>query len=479
MRGWLPAALLGLAALRLAVAGATGLAPDEAYYWVWSKALAPGYPDHPPMVAFWIRLGTALGGEGAFGVRLLGPLVGLLGSYLLARAAEDLFPGRGAGPRAALLFNATLFLGVGGVIISPDTPLLFFWAATLWALGRLLKTGQGWWFLVAGLAAGGGLLSKYTAVLLAPAIGLWLLLTPCGRGWLRRPWPWAALALALLCFLPNLLWEAGHGWASFLRQGGRTEAWNPARAGQFLLELLGGQIGLATPLVFWLGLRGTLALLPRWREPGALLLLVMVLLPAAVFAEHALGDRVQGNWPAILWPAACLAAAALPGRSWRPAVALGLVLGLAVYLQAVLAPFRLPITRDPTLLRLAGWEEFFEDVAMVQRRGGYAFVAADQYGIAAELAHGLRVEVPVLGVEDRWRLFALPPAAPEGRPGLLVTTMRQASPPDARPWQSLTLLGTLTRSRNGMMAEGFRLWSALPRPAGPGGPVLTRLPRPD
>ena len=49
-----------------------------------------------------------------------------------------------------------------------------------------------------------------------------------------------------------LWWNAAHGWASLLRQGGRVGDWQPERAPQFLAELLGGQIGLATPLVFLL-----------------------------------------------------------------------------------------------------------------------------------------------------------------------------------------------------------------------------------
>src|SRR5262245_45274077 len=81
------AALTGLTLLRLAVAAAVPLVPDEAYYWVWSRALAPGYPDHPPMVALWIRAGTLLAGEGSLGVRLLGPLSVAAASLLLADAA--------------------------------------------------------------------------------------------------------------------------------------------------------------------------------------------------------------------------------------------------------------------------------------------------------------------------------------------------------------------------------------------------------
>ena len=138
-------ALIGLAALtvvRLLVAGFAPLSADEAYYWVWSRALAPGYLDHPPMVALWIRAGTELAGQGAYGIRLLGPFAAALGSVLLARAAEDLFPGRRLGVPAAVLLNSTLLLGAGAVTMTPDTPLLLFWTAALWALARLHATGR-------------------------------------------------------------------------------------------------------------------------------------------------------------------------------------------------------------------------------------------------------------------------------------------------------------------------------------------------
>ena len=68
----LVALVIALTAVRLGVAAVTPLAPDETYYWVWSQALAPGYLDHPPMVALWIRVGTWLFGMNPLGVRMLG-----------------------------------------------------------------------------------------------------------------------------------------------------------------------------------------------------------------------------------------------------------------------------------------------------------------------------------------------------------------------------------------------------------------------
>ena len=58
-RHMLALALAVLTAVRLLVAACTPLSPDEAYYWVWSQVLQPGYLDHPPMVALWIWLGTS------------------------------------------------------------------------------------------------------------------------------------------------------------------------------------------------------------------------------------------------------------------------------------------------------------------------------------------------------------------------------------------------------------------------------------
>jgi 4-amino-4-deoxy-L-arabinose transferase-like glycosyltransferase len=135
------AALTVLTLLRLAIAASVPLIPDEAYYWVWSRGLAAGYPDHPPMVAIWIRLGTIVAGDGPLGVRLLSPLSVAIASLLLADAADHLLPGRGAGIRAAALLNATLLFGVGGILMTPDAPLLAFWIACLWALARLLGSG--------------------------------------------------------------------------------------------------------------------------------------------------------------------------------------------------------------------------------------------------------------------------------------------------------------------------------------------------
>ena len=253
-------------------------------------------------------------------MRLLGPLSAAAGSVLLARMADAVRPG--AGVPAAALFNATLLLGAGAITMTPDTPLLFFWTLALWALSRVLATGQGRWWLLAGAASGLALCSKYTGGFLGVGIVLWLAWVPGLRRWFLSPWLWGGGAVAAALFAPVLAWNAGHGWASLAKQGGRAGDWAPGAALRHLGELVAGQAGLATPLVFvLLGAGGWAAARRAWRrDPGWSLLAAMLFPGLLVFVQHAVGDRVQANWPAILYPAAAVAAGAVcGGRLGRPA----------------------------------------------------------------------------------------------------------------------------------------------------------------
>ena len=467
-------ALFALTLVRLVVAAATPLSGDEAYYWVWSHALAPGYLDHPPMVALWIRAGTSLAGQGALGVRLLGPLSAAAGSMLLARAAEELFPGRSLGVPAAALLNATLIVGAGAVTMTPDTPLLLFWTATVWALARLLRSGDGRWWLAVGLTAGCAMASKYTGGFLGVGIVLWLAWVPGLRRWFRSACLWLGGAIAAGVFAPVVLWNADHGWVSFIRQGGRNGDWQPSAALQHLAELVGGQVGLATPWVFamlaagiWLALKRSMARDPVWS-----LLAAMTVPGLLVFVQHAIGDRVQANWPAIVYPAAAICAAALGWRLWRPAMALGLAITALVYLQGAAAPFPLPRRLDPTLIRLGGWDGLTRDLEAMRREQGAGWIASEAYDVASLLAWRAPRGVLVLGAADRWALFRLPNADSAGPgllgPGLLLVSQRRSEPPDPAYWAAAEPVGQLVRTRggapDGVEAERFRVYRVVRRP---------------
>ncbi|MHC2387314.1 4-amino-4-deoxy-L-arabinose transferase-like glycosyltransferase [Bradyrhizobium liaoningense] len=93
--------ILALVGLRLVAAAFTPITFDEAYYWMWSKNLAGGYYDHPPMVAYVIRAGTMIAGDTELGVRLVSILLALPMSYAVYRSAAILCSAARAWPRPA------------------------------------------------------------------------------------------------------------------------------------------------------------------------------------------------------------------------------------------------------------------------------------------------------------------------------------------------------------------------------------------
>ena len=465
--------------------------------------MAWGYYDHPPMVALWIRAGTALVGDTALGIRLLGPMAAAAGTLLLVRAGIDLASAGGAGAAearrvgitAGWLLNATLVLNAGAVIMTPDTPLLLFWTACVAAVARVVRTGGARWWWASGAAAGLALDSKYTAALLAPCLLAWMVVVPGARPWLRCWHTYGAALLALALFAPVLAWNAAHGWASFARQGGRGGVFHFANAPRNLGELMAGQIGLATPLLFALfclgvarcargfdemrcarGLDGMrcarvfngmrcapgldgMRCARGWRAPACGLVLALTALPALVFIEHAFGDRVQGNWPGVLYPGLALAAALTGVPLQRSAVALGLAIAGVLYVQAAAAPWRLPRRLDPTLIRLGGWEGLAAEIERARRAAGADYVIADEYGLASALAFRLPGEV--LGAEARWGLFDLPPARGQGV-GLLVRSDRRAGAPDPAVWPEVAPAGVAVRARGGIVAETYHLFRVGP-----------------
>src|SRR5262245_11849446 len=109
-----------LVVLRCWAALVPELDSDEAYYWWWSQHLQPGFYDHPPMVAYWIRVSTALFGDGAFAVRLPTLLASLMASALLYALAVALFRDRRIGLAAAFWFNAMPLTGLLSTMMWPD-----------------------------------------------------------------------------------------------------------------------------------------------------------------------------------------------------------------------------------------------------------------------------------------------------------------------------------------------------------------------
>src|SRR5256885_721637 len=145
---------------------------------------------------------------------------------------------------AALFFNLTLMVSVELLAATPDMPSLVAGAAFVYFLSRVQARDEAGAWLGAGIAAGLGLLAKFSALFLGGGALVWLIADRNARKWLLSPWPYLGGCLALLIFAPNLWWQSQHHWQTFAFQFARV---SPGHfAPQFVVEFLAAQLGLAT-----------------------------------------------------------------------------------------------------------------------------------------------------------------------------------------------------------------------------------------
>jgi dolichol-phosphate mannosyltransferase len=291
---------------RLIYAGLPELLEEEAYYWNYAKHMDIGFLDHPPMVAALIWLGTAVFGNSEFGVRVGALLAWIIGAWFVGRFATRSFD-RTIAFRSLLLFSILPFFFATGFVMTPDAPLTACWAASIYFLHRALVDGESKAWGGVGVSLGLGLLSKYTIVLLGPATLLFMLCDRQARSWFLRPQPYLAALLAVVLFLPVIVWNARHDWASVVFQGqGRIND-----VAMFTShKLLGGILLLITPAGFLaflhLLLRGR-GVYDRFIEQESrggreyLFVLCMVLVPLSVFLGFSIFKEVKLNWTGPLW----------------------------------------------------------------------------------------------------------------------------------------------------------------------------------
>jgi hypothetical protein len=422
-RQWLSVAALiaALTAMRVIYACVIDLRTDEAYYWTWSKENVLSFLDHPPMIAWFIRFGTAIFGDTNFGVRFAGLLAMLVMQLLLADMVRRVTHDFRAVVIALLLPEAALYYGLLMAKVSPDIALIPFAVAMLWTLVRLHESGDGRWWLAAGLFAGLALLSKFTAVMLLPGVLAFMLVPEWRRRWLLSPYPWAAALIAVVVFLPVLIWNAEHSWASFRFQLVRATATRELSL-RTIVEYIGLQFGLVGFVVLPVVLAGVA--MTAWRgyrrgDAVAVLLSTCVIVPFGYFFWKSLSLRIGDTWPMFIWPAGFAATAInlamLPREGWpasltrsampwaRAAIASGIAFVVLVFLYSVVIPWNFFGARDPV-----GGEASYQQVmdrAQVQLHNtGASWIATSDYRTYAMLRWYFNGrEVPIIQINERSR----------------------------------------------------------------------------
>ncbi|MEJ2714631.1 MAG: glycosyltransferase family 39 protein [Acidihalobacter sp.] len=461
-RSWVVILLSSAAILRVLFAAQTPLTFDESYYWQWSRHLAWGYFDHPPMIAYLIAAGTRLLGTTQLGVRLVPSMMSIALVWMVYRLAAVYWRNSRAALWALVLAVSTPLFAVGGMITTPDIPLLFFWGATVLLTLRALERMRPFDWLLMGLCAGLGMLSKFPMALLYVALLFALLSTSRGRRSLATPYPWLALLTTAIVTTPMWIWEYTHNWGSFgfhFRQGlgssvGATPATGAASSSgglHTLLAYVAGQAGIITPLLLLVVIAGLVqafrrapadrpdaaaTLQPREIRP---FLLWPALVTFGVFGGASLLASSGPNWSAPAYATAfplaggLLAALIHHRRRWLRwlstfAVAFAAVLSLYVHIEVAhpLIAYRnypriFPFDHKP----LAHWAD---TLRAAQARGGrQAWVVGSNYKIASVLGFYMQGHPQTsdpFEVRSGSAYLAWQQTPPVGTPGLFIANSR-------------------------------------------------------
>ena len=321
---------------------------DELYFLDCGRHLAWGYVDHAPLVAVYAKIALLLGGSLPV-VRLLPALAGaavvVLTMLLVRQLGGGLFAQTLAG---ACIVAAPIYLAVDG-LLSMNAFEPIFWMGCVWILVRIVRTGDSRLWIWFGALAGLGLLNKHSTLLFGFAMGIALMASPQRREFLK-PWIWLGGATAFLIFLPNLIWQARHGFPTLedlenVRNTGKNVTLGPA-------EFIGQQALLLHPLLLPIWVAGLVSLLVGRGRRLRVLGYAYIVLLAVMIALKAKNYYLAPIYPMLF------AAGAVALESWLthrrgsarkfwPELAL---MGYVVVAGAIVTPAVVPILSPDKLL---------------------------------------------------------------------------------------------------------------------------------
>lgn len=371
------AVLLAIAAavalLHLVTNSRYGFHRDELQFLSDARHFDWGFVPYPPFTPFVEHIGLAIFGLNMIGLRLFSVLAQATIIVLAGLMARELGGSRLAQVTAAL---AVAFSGVPlfeGTEFQYSSFDLLWWVLIAYFTVRLLKSDDPRWCLAIGAAVGLGLFTKYSIALYIAGIILGLALTPARR-FFKTGWFWGGVAIALLIFLPNLIWLARHEWISytFLQHiHARDVAWGRAKGfwkGQF--------IACANPIAAPLWIAGLIGFLRNRRYR---MLAFMYLAPLVLFAVGKGRDYyMAGAYPMLMAMGAVrgeLWLGSLPRWGRRTVTTAYFVIFTAVsaYICAVVLPLasggslkNFALQRQEALREEIGWDELVRTVAQIR-----------------------------------------------------------------------------------------------------------------
>lgn len=419
--------ILGLLVVYLLLAAWIPAVDDEVYYWCWSKELQWSYYDHPPMSAYLIRLSTTLLGDTVVGFRLPACIASAFVVYVISRLTRS----------KPILLGVVLCppFNLGAILITPDSPLVMFWAAYVWwsfELHRRLHAHEGvtseefvprtgrqltivFWIL-GGVILGCGVLSKYTMGLAVPTSFVSLLL--CKQSW--KKWFPGYVFHGVVSFIvasPILIYNIGQNFEPLLFQWRHVAQRSSSplfSAGGFV----GGQMLLFGTMPFFLLPWVCVHFRQLCRNPRLRICTCFYAIPLVFFLYKSTQTRLEGNWALVcfvsFWPVASVWYQTIrQSRCWRWSTALAFLPPAVVTVLGtihLITPLSIvPISQDRAYRQIAMNEASRAIADKIRERGENLPVYCGSYQMTSQLRFQSLDARQINGVSSRASHFTRPP----------------------------------------------------------------------
>lgn len=411
--------------LHLATNGRYGFHRDELQFLWDARHLDWGFVPYPPFTPFVEHIGLSIFGLSLVGLRLFSVLCQAVAIVVTGLMVRDLGGNRwaqGAAAFAVALSPLPLFNGTEFQYTSFD---FLWWVLIAYFTLRLLTTENPRWWLAIGIAAGLGLQTKYAIVFFLAGLLGGLLLTNARRYATSR-WFWAGIALALVIFLPNLIWLVRHDFISYtFLQHIHARDVAIGRANGFLVDQIRICINTAAAPIAFVGLIAFV------RSRRYRMLAWMYLIPVALlFAAKGRGYYAAGAYPMLLAMGAAVCQrwlAALPTLVCR-AIASLYFAGVAIvgaYVVALVIPLApsgplrdFALKHNSDLREEVGWHELVQTIAAIRDslppdQQAHLGITVQNYGEAGAieiLGPAYHLPPPISTVNSGWlRGYPTPP----------------------------------------------------------------------
>jgi hypothetical protein len=433
-------AVAGLvAAVFVALAGRYGPHRDELYFAAAGRHLAWGYPDQPPLTPLLARIAGVIAPGSVTALRTPSALAagGLV--VLAALTARELGGARAAQVLAAVTMSTAGVLLITAHLLSTTTIDILTWAAVIYLALRALIRDQPRLWLAVGAVAGVGLENKHLVGFLIAALAAGVLVTPAVRHHAVSPWAWAGAGIAIMLWLPNLIWQGAHDWPQLELAGDVREEYGVV--GERVNYVL-TQIVMISPVAAAVWVAGLVALFrrPAWAAARPIAWAYVILVPVFMV----IGGK--GYYLAGLYAALVAAGSVVLAERWadrrRRLIAAGVVLAVTGLL---VLPAALPVLPERTFAssiwsaigeeqrETIGWPEFVDAVGTAWAQvppsdRGRAIILTGNYGEAGAL-EWYRSRAGLPAIYSGHNGFGLWGPPPEGSGPVIVAGYNRADPP--------------------------------------------------